>query len=164
MRSSGGDAGITVTPKNMKVVIGGRAIKEEIMWGKVPTSMTGTNVDEERGGGEGVRPKPGQDISVEEKSAHTIIEGAKDPFGAIILLRGIQASETKNRAIYGKKGANPDIVELLPVVSLQGMNGTPKLRSDIGVKGSENRECIGFSPQREGQHIVRKIIKYDKIV
>ena len=134
------------------------------MWCKVPTSTTRTNVDEERGGGEGVRPKPGRDISVEEKSAHTIIEGAKDPFGATILLGGIRASETKNRAMCGKEGANPDVVELLPVVSLQGMNGTPKLRSDIGVKGSENGECIGFSPQREGPHIVRKIIKYDKIV
>ena len=56
------------------------------MWCKVPTSTTRTNVDEERGGGEGVRSKPGRDISVEEKSAHTIIEGAKEPFGATILL------------------------------------------------------------------------------
>ena len=134
------------------------------MWCKVPTSTTRTNVDEERGGGEGVRSKPGRDISVEEKSAHIIIESAKDPFGATILLRGIRASETKNRAMCGKEGTNPDVVELLPVVSLQGMNGTPKLRCDIGVKGSENGECIGFSPQREGTHIVRKIIKYDKIV
>ena len=164
MRSSGGDARIIETPKNTKIIIGRWATKEEIMWGKVPTSMTGTNVDEERGGGEGVRPKLERDISMEEKSAHTSIDGAKDSFGATILLRGIRGSETKNRAMCGKEGANPDAVELLPVVSLQGMNGTPKLRSDIGVKGSEKGECIGFSPQWEVPHIVRKIMKYNKIV
>ena len=164
MRSSGGDARITETPKNTKIIIGRWAIEEEMMWCKVPTSTTRTNVDEEGGGGEGVRPKPGRDISVEEKSAHTIIEGAKDPLGTTILLRDIWAGETKNRVVCGEEGANPDVVELLPVVSLQGMNGTPKLRSDIGVKGSENGECIGFSPQREGPHIMQKIIKYDKIV
>ena len=101
---------------------------------------------------------------MEKKSAHTIIEGAKDPFGATILLRGIRASETKNRVVCGEDGANPYFVERLPVVSLQGMDGTPKLRRDIGVKSGKNGECIGFSPQWEGPHIVRKIIKYDKIV
>ena len=134
------------------------------MWCKVPTSTSRTNVDEERGGGESVRPKPGRDIGVKKKSAYTIIEGAKDPFGATILLRGIRASETKNRAVCGEEGANPDVVELLPVVSLQGMDGMRKLRSDIGVKSGKSREYIGFSSQRKGPHIVRKIIKYDKIV
>ena len=131
------------------------------MWCKVPASTSRTNVDEERGGGESIRPKPGWDTGMEKKNAHTIIEGPKDPFGATILLRGIRAGETKNRAVCGKEGANS---ELLPIVCLQSMNGTPKLLSDIGVKGSKNGECIGFSPQREGPHIVRKIIKYDKIV
>jgi len=134
------------------------------MWFKVPTSTSWTDVDEERGGGESIRPKLGWDIGVEKKSTHAIIEGAKNPFGATILLRGIRVGEIKNRVMCGEEGANPDVVELLPVVSLQGMNGTPKLRSDIGVKGSENGECIGFSPQREGPHIMQKIIKYDKIV
>lgn len=91
---------------------------------------------------------------MEKKGAHTVIECAKDPFGATILLRGIWASEMKNRVVCGEEGANPDIVELLPVVSLQVMDGTPKLRSNIGVKGGKNGECIGFSPQREGPHIV----------
>ena len=108
------------------------------MWCIVSTSTSWTDVDEKRGGGESIRPKPGRDIGVEKKGAHTVIECAKDPFGATILLRGIRASETKNRAMCGKEGTNPDVVELLPVVSLQGMNGTPKLRSDIGVKNSEN--------------------------
>ena len=108
------------------------------MWCKVSMSTSWTDVDEKRGGGESIRPKPGRGIGVKKKGAHTIIEGAKDPFGATILLRGIRAGGTKNRAVCGKEGANPDVVELLPVVSLQGMNGTPKLRSDIGVKNSEN--------------------------
>ena len=64
----------------------------------------------------------------------------------------------------GKEGANPDVVELLLIVGLERMNGTPKLRRNIGVKSCKNGECIGFSPQREGPHIVRKIIKYEKIV
>ena len=64
----------------------------------------------------------------------------------------------------GEEGANREVVELLPVVGLDSVDGATKLGGDIGVKGGENGYDIGFPPQREGPHIVRKIIQNDEIV
>ena len=64
----------------------------------------------------------------------------------------------------GEKVADSKVIELLPVVCLQRMDGTSKLRGDIGVESGEGGNSIRLSPQREGPHIVRKIIKYAKIV
>ena len=115
MRSGGGDARITDTPKNTKVVIGGRATEEEMMWCKVPTSTTRTNVDEERGSGEGVRPKPGRDISVEEKSAHTIIESAKNPFGVTILCEVYRQVRRRIVPCVARRVRTPTLSNSLPL-------------------------------------------------
>ena len=64
----------------------------------------------------------------------------------------------------GEKSANNDVVELLPVICLQRENGTTKLRENIGVEGGESGYNIRLAAQREGPHIMRKIIKYDKII
>ena len=64
----------------------------------------------------------------------------------------------------GEKVADRKVIKLLPVVCLQCMNGTSKLRGDIGVEGGESGNRVRLSLQREGPHIVRKIIKYDKVI
>ena len=64
----------------------------------------------------------------------------------------------------GEEIVNRKVVEFLPVVGLDGMDGTTKLGGDIRVKCGENGYDVGFPPQREGPHIVRKIIQNDDIV
>jgi hypothetical protein len=64
----------------------------------------------------------------------------------------------------GEESANCEVVKLLPVVSLQRKNGTPKLRGNIGVKRGKSGESIGLAAQRESPHIMGKIIKNDKII
>ena len=109
-------------------------------------------------------PKAWWHVGVKEEGADAVIKGAKDMLSAAVLLRSVRASETKDRAVCGEKVADRKVIELLPVVCLQRMNGTSKLRGDIGVEGGESGNSIRLSPQREGLHIVRKIIKYNKII
>ena len=75
---------------------------------------------------------------MKEEGANAVIESAKHTFSAAVLFRSVWASETKDRAVCGEKVADRKVIELLPVVCLQRMNGTSKLRGDIGVKGSES--------------------------
>ena len=40
---------------------------------------------------------------MKEKSPNAVIESAKDALSTTVLLRGVRASETKNRAMCGEK-------------------------------------------------------------
>ena len=64
----------------------------------------------------------------------------------------------------GEESTNSYVVELLPVICLQRENGTTKLRENIGVEGGESGYNIRLAAQREGPHIMRKIVKNDKII
>ena len=101
---------------------------------------------------------------MKEEGANAVIESAKHALSAAVLLRSVRASETKDRAVCGEKVAYRKVIELLPVVCLQRMDGMSKLCGDIRVERGESGNSIRLSPQREGPHIVQKIIKYDKII
>ena len=64
----------------------------------------------------------------------------------------------------GEKITNGEVVKLLPIVCLQREDGTTKLREDVGVERGESGYNIRLVAQREGPHIMRKIIKCDKII
>ena len=101
---------------------------------------------------------------MKKKRADAVIRSAKHALSAAILLRSVRASETKDRAVCGEEIADGKIIKLLPVVCLQRVDGTPKLHGDIRVESGESGNSIQLSLQREGPHIVRKIIKYNKII
>ena len=66
MRRSGGDARIAETTKDAKAIIRWGRTKEEMVRGIVPAWETRADVDEDGGGGESVRPKPGRHVRVKE--------------------------------------------------------------------------------------------------
>ena len=101
---------------------------------------------------------------MKEESPNAVTKSAKDTLSATVLVRGVRASETKSRAMCGEESTNSEVVKLLPVICLQRENGTTKLRENIGVEGGESGYNIQLAAQREGPHIVREIIKYDKII
>ena len=80
MRGGGGDTRITEATKNSETIIGGRGTEEEMMRCITPTEMTRAKVSKKCSGGKGIRPKPGWHVSVEQKSADTIVKSAKNPF------------------------------------------------------------------------------------
>ena len=65
-----------------------------------------------------------------------------------------------SRIMCGEESTNNEVVELLPVIWLQRENGTTKLRENIRVESGKGGYNIRLAAQREGPHIVRKIIKY----
>ena len=79
---------------------------------------------------------------MKKKRADAVIRSAKHALSAAILLRSVRASETKDRAVCGEKVADRKVIELLPVVCLQRMNGTSKLRGDIRVESGESGNNI----------------------
>ena len=66
MRRSGGGARIAETTKGAKAIIRWGRTKEEMVRGIVPAWMTRADVNEEGGGGESIRPKPGRHVRVKE--------------------------------------------------------------------------------------------------
>ena len=101
---------------------------------------------------------------MKEKSPNAVIKSAKDALSTTVLLQGVRASETKNHAMCGEKITNSGVVKLLPVVCLQRENGSTKLRANVRVETSKGGHNVRLAAQREGPHIMRKIIKYDKII
>ena len=101
---------------------------------------------------------------MKEKSPNAVIKSAKDALSTTVLLRAIRASETKNHAMCGEKITNSGVVKLLPVVCLQRENGSTKLRENIRVESGKGGYNIRLAAQREGPHIMRKIIKDDKVI
>ena len=81
-----------------------------------------------------LNPKCGRKACVKKKSSNAVIESAKDALSTTVLLRGVRASETKNRAMCGEKITNSGVVKLLPVVCLQRENGSTKLRANIRIE------------------------------
>src|SRR4051812_30524290 len=67
VRSGGRGARITKTPEDAKTIIRWNRTEEKLMRGVVPAGTTGSNVNEETGGGERVRPKPSWHVGVEEQ-------------------------------------------------------------------------------------------------
>ena len=66
MRRSGSEARIAETTKDVKANIRWGRTKEEMMRGIILAWVTRVDVNEEGGGGESVRPKPGRHIRVKE--------------------------------------------------------------------------------------------------
>ena len=164
MRRSSGDARVAKAAEDAKPIIRGGCTEEKMMRCKVPASTTWADVDEERSGGESVRPKARRHIGMKEKSPNAVIKSAKDALSTTVLLRGVRASETKNRAMCGENIADSGVVKLLPAVCLQRKNGPAKLRADIRVETDKSGDNVRLAAQREGPHIMRKIIKDNKIV
>jgi hypothetical protein len=76
VRGGGSDTGVTTTTEDPKIIVRGRGTKKKVVWRIVPASTTRMEVDEEGGGGEGVEPKGRWDVTVKEKGADAVIEGA----------------------------------------------------------------------------------------
>jgi hypothetical protein len=61
-------------------------------------------------------------------------------------------------AVRCEKIANSNIIKLFAVIGLKCKNGATELGGDIGVKGRECGESIGFATKRKSPHIMRIII------
>jgi len=56
------------------------------------------------------------------------------------------------------------VIELTPIVTLNGLDGEAELSRHPGEKVEKRGECIRLSTQGKSPRIMREIIKHDKIV
>jgi hypothetical protein len=159
MGCGGGDTGVTTTTEDPKTIVRRRGTEQEMVRCVIPAGAARTEVNKEGGGGEGVGPESGRDVCVEKEGADTVVEGAENALGAAVLLRGIWTGETENSAVRGKKGANGDVIELLAVVGLEGMNRTTELSGHVSIEGNESGGDVGLLTEGKRPHKMRKIIK-----
>jgi hypothetical protein len=62
-----------------------------------------------------------------------------------------------------KEGANFDVVEFFPVVSLKSMYGATKLGGNVGVKRNESGSDVRLFAERKSPNKMR-VIKKNKII
>ena len=58
----------------------------------------------------------------------------------------------------GEKGANSDVIEFFPIVSLKSMDGATELSRHIRIKGEESGGNVRFPTKQKGPHKVRVVI------
>ena len=96
---------------------------------------------------------------MEQQHADAIVKSVEDPLGAAVLLGCVGAHEKKSGAVRREKVASGSVVKLFSVASLEGENRAPKLGRDVGVKGRECGEDIGFATEWKHPRKMREIIK-----
>ena len=164
MRSGGSRVRVTAAAKDAKVIIKWRGTKKKMVGGVVPAGAAWADVSKKGGGGEGVGPKLGWHVGVEEKCAGAIVESTKNPFSTTILLGGIWTCEAKYGAVGGEKSANGEVIKFRTVISLESTNRTTELSGNVREKRDESGGYIGFLTQRKRPYKVRIIIQKDKVV
>ena len=87
-----GDIGITQASENMKIVIGWRRPKEDVMRCIVPPRFAWPNVEKKCGGSKSIWPKLCRHVCMENQSTNTLIKCVKNTFGTAVLLECVWTS------------------------------------------------------------------------
>ena len=95
---------------------------------------------------------------LEQQGVHDIVGGTNHTLGLAVLSRSVGARHMKLNAVGEKERTRGGVVELAPVVTLNGLNGTTKLSGHPGEEVRERLESIGFQAQRKSSGVMRKII------
>ena len=115
------------------------------MRGIVPAWTTWADVKKEGDGGKSIRPEPRGHVGVKEQRADTIVKSADDALSAAILLGRVRASEVEDGVVRRKEVADGGVVKFFAVVSLKRKDRTTELSGDVGIKGSDSGESVGFA-------------------
>ena len=67
-------------------------------------------------------------------------------------------------AVGEEERARGGVVELAPVVTLNGLNGTTKLSGHLGEEVGKRLESFGFQAQRKSPGVMGKVINNHRVV
>jgi hypothetical protein len=91
---------------------------------------------------QGLCPVAGRERPLEEKATNHISGGANHVFGPAVLGRGVGARETQLNAMSEKERTGDVVVELVTIVTLQGMDRATKLGGYPGKEVCEGGERV----------------------
>ena len=164
MRSSGGDVRVTSTPEDTKVIVGRRGTKESMVRRRSWRSSGRKMVEQVGGGVETLRPETWGQGGLNQKSAHDIVRGPNHPLSLAVLGRGVRTRHAELNTPREKERARGVVIELTPVVTLDGLDGEAELSGHPGEEVEEGGERLRLGAQRKSPRVVREIINHHKIV
>lgn len=140
--SSGCDVGVAKAAKHTEVSIIRRCAEEELEGGAVLARSTRASIEKICGRGKCIWPKRWRKGGLEHESAKPVVERAQDAFGTPILLGSIGASQAQVNAMLSKERTRCRVIKLLPVVSLEALNGALELGANESMKEDQSRQNI----------------------
>ena len=98
-------------------------------------------------------PEAGRQRGLDQKGAHDIVRRANHPLRLAVLGRGIRTRHTQLNTPREEERTGGGVVELMPVVTLDGLNGEAKLNRHLG-KEVEGGEGLRLGAQSESPKVV----------
>ena len=92
--------------------------------------------------------------SLEQKGAHDIVCGMNHALRLAILRGGVGARHAQLNATGKEERAGGGVIELTPVVTLDGLNGETELSGHPGKEMEEGGEGLKLGAQRESPRVV----------
>ena len=86
------------------------------------------------------------------------------PLSLTVLRRGIRTRHTQLNTPRQEERPGGRVIELPPVVTLEGLNGEAELSGHTGKKVEESGEGLRLGAQRESPRVMRKIINNYQII
>ena len=163
VRSSGGGVRITRTPEDPKVVVERRGTEKSVVWNGSRRSSGRKAVEQVGGGVEALSPEARGQRGLDQKGAHDVVRRANHPLSLAVLRRGIRTRHTQLNTPREEERTGGGVVELPPVVTLDGLNGEAELSGHPG-KEVEGGEGLRLGAQRKRPRVVREVIDHHQIV
>ena len=157
VRSGGGGVRVTRTPEDPKVVVARRRTEESVVWSESRRSSGRKTVEQVGGGVEALNPEARGERSLDQKGAHDVVRRANHPLSLAVLRRGIRTRHTQLNTPRQEERPGGGVIELPPVVTLDGLNGEAELSGHPDKEVEEGGEGLRLDAQRESPRVMRKI-------
>ena len=107
------------------MVVARRGTEKSVVWSGSRRSSGRKTVEQVGGGVEALSPEARGQRSLDQKGAHDVVRRANHPLSLAVLGRGIRTRHAKLNTPREKERTGGGVVELPPVVTLDGLNGEP---------------------------------------
>jgi hypothetical protein len=116
------------------VIVARRGTKESVVRSQSKGS-SGRKAFEQVGGSvETLRLERRRWRGLDQKSAHDIVRGANHPLNVAVMRRGVRTRHVELNTPREKEGAGGVVIELTPIVTLDGLDGEAELSGHPGIE------------------------------
>ena len=142
VRSGDGGVRVTRTPEDPKVVVARRGTEKSVVWSGSRRSSGRKTVKQVGGGVEALSPEAGRQRGLDQKGAHDVVRRVNHLLSLAVLGRGIRTRHTQLNTPREEEGTGGGVIELMPVVALDGLNGEAELSGHPGKEVEEGGEGL----------------------
>ena len=121
-------------------------------------------VEQVGGGVEPLNPEARGQRGLDQKGAHDVVRRANHPLSLAVLRRGIRTRHMQLNTPREEEGTGGGVIELPPVVTLDGLNSEAELSGHPDKEVEEGGESLRLGAQRESPRVMRKIINNDQVI